>query len=391
VGTVLEGSVRQSGDRLRVSLHLVSVSEGFDLWSETYERPAGDVFAVQGEIAQAVVAAMRVPGAPSTTPAVGPTPSLEAYAAYLRGRHALGRARGGEPSRAAGLFEEAIRLDSTFALAWAALSAAHALRAIAEGVRPADAMPAAQVAAGRALALDSTLSMAHTTLGLVSFLYDRDWGAADSAFQRALRINPNRPEVHHWYAHLLVALGQWDEALLHGRRAEELTPLDPETIAHLGWHYLYAKRYAEAREQLDRAVGVDSSRATTRALLGLLAEVLGDYELAESHYRGVLERVPGDVEALASLGRVHALDNRPDDAQAVLAQLDSLSAERYVSPYLLAGIAEPLGDRRRAFAWLEEAVADRAGQMVYLSLDPRLDGLRGDRRFARIRRSVGLP
>ena len=136
---------------------------------------------------------------------------------------------------------------------------------------------------------------------------------------------------------------------------------------------------------------MDSSLAGTRYLLGLLAEVQGDYELAESHYRGALDRAPDDLEALASLGRTHALDGRPDDARAVLARLDSLSADRYVSPYLLAGIAEALGDQRRAFAWLEEAVADRAGQLVYLDLDPRLDRLRGDRRFARIRRSVGLP
>ncbi len=119
--------------------------------------------------------------------------------------------------------------------------------------------------------------------------------------------------------------------------------------------------------------------------------MLGDYELAESHYRAALDRAPGDLELLASLGRAHALDGRPEDAGAVLAKLDSLSADRYVSPYLLAGIAEALGDTRRAFAWLEEAVADRAGQLVYLSLDPRLERLRGDRRFARIRRSVGLP
>nr|MBA3892962.1 hypothetical protein [Gemmatimonadales bacterium] len=100
---------------------------------------------------------------------------------------------------------------------------------------------------------------------------------------------------------------------------------------------------------------------------------------------------PGDIQVLAALGRTHALDGRPDDARAVLARLDSLSDQRYVSPYLLAGIGEAMGDRRRAFAWLEEAVADRAGQLVYLKLDTRLDRLRGDRRFARIARSVGLP
>ena len=383
--------MRQDNDRLRVTVHLVSVSEGFDLWSETYERPATDVFAVQREIAQAVVAALRTPGAGAVPGSPDPTASVEAYATYLRGRHALGRAGASDPAHAVGLFQEAVRLDSTFAPAWAWLAAAQAERAIAEGGRPAEAMPAAREAAERALALDSTLAVAHTVVGQVRFLYDWSWSAADSAFQRALRINPNRAEVHYWYSHLLAALGRADEAMVHGRRALELSPLDAEAVAHLGLLHLYARRYAEARESLERALQADSSLAGTRDLLGLLAEVQGDYELAESHYRGALDRDADDLVALASLGRAHALDGRAEDGRAVLASLDSLSAARYVSPYLLSGIAEALGDTRRAFAWLEEAVADHAGSLVYLELDPRLDRLRGDRRFNRIRRSVGLP
>jgi serine/threonine-protein kinase len=391
VGTILEGTIRRAGDRLRITAHLMDVGEGFDLWSETYERLPGDIYAVKNEIAQAVVAALRVPGADSLPAAPAPTLSLEAYLAYLRARHAMARPGAADPSRAAGLYQEAIRLDSSFAPAWAGLAAAQAQRAIAEGARPADAMPAARTAAIRALALDSTLGVAHATIGLVRFLYDWEWGGADSAFQRALVVDPDLPETRGWYARLLLALGRRDEALAQARRALELTPLDPETIAQLGWLSLYVKRYRDARENLERALALDPSLAGTRHHLGLLAEVLGDYELTESHYRGALDRAPADVEVLASIGRAHALDGRPDDARAVLAQLDSLSAGRYVSPYLLAGIAEALGDTRRAFAWLEEAEADRAGQLVYLSLDPRLDRLRGDRRFARIRRSVGLP
>ena len=391
VGTVLEGSVRQANDRLRLTVHLVSVSEGFDLWSETYERPRAEIFRVLEEIAREVVAALRLPGAASWDPTLPASSSLDAYTAYLRGRHALVARSAPDPTYAAALYQEALGLDSTFAPAWAGLATAHARRAMAQGARPAEAMPAARVAATRALALDSTLAPAHTALAQVRFLYDWAWAAADSAFQRALVINPNRPEVHHWYAHLLLATGRGDEALAHSARARELSPLDPELIAHLGWHALLTRRYAEAREFLDRALAVDSSRAETRQLLGLLAEVLGDYELAESHYRGALERAPDDLEILASLGRTHALDQRTDEARAVLARLDSLTAERYVSPYLLVGIAEALGDRRRTFAWLEEAVADRIAQLVYLDLDPRLDRLRDDRRFTRIRRRVGLP
>ena len=391
VGTVLEGSVRQANDRLRLTVHLVSVSEGFDLWSETYDRLPQDIFAVQEEIVRAVVATLRIPEAERWTDSLPTTSSLDAYTAYLRARHAMTRPIGADAAGAAALYQEAIGLDSAFAPAWAGLAAAHVRRAMVQGARPSDAMPAARAAATRALALDSGLAVAHTALAQVRFLYDRDWRAADSAFQRAMVINPNRAEVHHWYAHLLVAVGRGDEALAHARRALELSPTDPEMIAHLGWHHLHTRVYAEARESFERALALDSTRVDTRRLLGLLAEVLGDYELAESHYRAALARAPDDLAVTASLGRVHALDGRADEARGVLAALDSLASERYVSPYLFAGIAEALGDRRRAFAWLEEAVADRVGEVVYLDVDPRLDRLRGDRRFARLRRSVGLP
>jgi TolB-like protein/Tfp pilus assembly protein PilF len=391
VSTVLEGSVRQVNDRLRLSVHLVSVSEGFDLWSETYERPPNEILVVQEEIVRSVVATLRIPGAERWADSVRPPSSLEAYLTYLRARHAFTRRPGGDPSYTVALYQETIGLDSSFAPAWAGLAAAQVQRALTQGARPTEAMPAARAAATRALALDSSLAVAHSTLAQVHFLYDRDWPAADSAFQRAIAINPSRAEVHDHYARFLLAIGRVDEALLHARRALELDPLDPETIAHLGWHNLYIRKYAEVRESFDRALAADSARPETRRLLGLLAEVMGDYELAESQYLEALDRAPDGPEALAALGRVHALDGRPEEARAILARLDSLTAGRYVSPYLFAGIAEALGDRRRAFAWLEEAVQDRAGDVVYLDLDPRLDRLRDDRRFARIRRSVGLP
>lgn len=391
VATVLEGSVRQTNDRLRVIVHLVSVGEGFDLWSETYERTPAEIFAVQEEIVRSVVATLRVPGAERWVDNASTTSDLDAYRSYLRARHAATRPPGADPTYAAALYQEAIAADSGFAPAWAGLAVAHAARAVSQGARPSEAMPAARVAATRALALDSSLAVAHTTLAQIHFLYDRDWLAADSAFQRALMTNPNRPEVHYWYAHFLLATSRGDEAVMHNRRAQELSPFDPEILAQLGWHDIQVRKFAEARESLDRGMAVDSNRAETRRLLGLLAEVVGDHELAESHYRAGLARAPDDLDLLAALGRIHALAGRPDEAGAVLARLDSLTTERWVSPYLSAIIAEALGDRRRAFAWLEEAVADRAADVVYLDFDPRLDRLRDDRRFARIRRSVGLP
>jgi serine/threonine-protein kinase len=392
VGTVLEGSVRLINNRMRLSVHLVSVSEGFDLWSETYERSPGDIFTVQRDIVRSVVTALRAPGIePGADDSLRLPSSVEAYQTYLRARHALIRRTGADPAYAVALFQEAIGLDSSFAPGWAGLAAAQVRRVLQQGARPTEAMPAARAAATRALAIDSSLAPAHAALAQVHFLYDRDWPAADSAFQRAIAINPSSAEVLEAYSRFLLATGRMDEAPSYARRALDLDPLDPGAIAQLGWHDLYARNYAEVRRSFDLALAADTSRAETRRLLGLLAEVIGDYELAESQVRAALERAPDDPETLAALGRVHALDGRPDEAGTVLARLDSLTAQRYVSPYLLAGIAEAMGDRRRAFAWLEEAVEDRAGDVVYLDRDPRLDRLRDDRRFARIRRSIGLP
>ena len=257
VATVLEGSVRQVNDRLRLSVHLVSVSEGFDLWSETYERPSNEILAVQEEIVRSVVATLRIPRAERWADTVRPPSSLAAYLTYLRARHALARRPGADPSYAAALYQETIGLDSSFAPAWAGLADAQVRRTLSQGARPSEAMPAARAAAIRALVLDSSLALAHSTLAQVHFLYDRDWPAADSAFRRAIAINPSRAEVHDHYARLLLAIGRVDEALMHARRALELDPLDPETIADLGWHNLYVRKYAEVRESFDRALAAD--------------------------------------------------------------------------------------------------------------------------------------
>lgn len=392
-GAVLEGSARQAAGRLRVTVHLVSVREGFDLWSETYERDARDIFAVEHEIVRGVAGALRRPQ-PAATGA--PTASLDAYALYLRGRRAA-RQAGPEPlARAMGLFQEAVALDSGFALAWSGLAETWLGQVVGAATPPREAMPRAAAAAERALALEPTLAGAHTALGVVRFLYDWKWDAAETEFQRALALNPNLASADRWYAHLLVATGRPDAALARSRRAVELEPADPTSRLQLGRYYLFTGLLSEAESELDLGRRLDSTRGgrfadATALLLGLLAERRGDYPLAESRYRAALTLAPEAPSLLTALGRVHALAGRPEEARALLQRLDSLSAVRYVSPFDLALVADGLGDRRRAFAWLDAALADRAASLVDLATDPRLERLRGDRRFARIARAVGLP
>ncbi|MGH7527516.1 MAG: tetratricopeptide repeat protein, partial [Gemmatimonadales bacterium] len=393
VGAVLEGSVRQAGDRLRVIVHLVSANEGFELWSEIYERHLADVFLIQDEITRAIVGALRlrVPGGPIRPQLTLPTRSLEAHNAYLKARYHHGRLAAEDALRAVDFYQEAVRLDSTFALAWAGLAGAYLERISGEELRPGDIIPLAKAAVDRARTLDSTLAGAHVSLGLIRFLYDRDWPAAEAEFQRAIALDPALPEAHHWYSHYLLAQGQVEQAAVASRQALELSPFDRTMMVHLGWHHLHSREYDRAREPLQRALALDSTAADARHLLALLAELTGDYQGAIAQLQTALRLTPQRLELQAALGRVYALAGQPDEARRVLQELGDAAATRYVSPYLLALIMSALGDDRRAFAALEQAVADRSESMVYLDLDPRMDPLRDDRRFARVRRQVGLP
>ncbi|MBA3346364.1 MAG: tetratricopeptide repeat protein [Gemmatimonadales bacterium] len=389
VGAVLEGSVRQFGDRLRVNVHLVSVPEGFDIWSETYERPAADLFAVEDHIARSVVAALRL--RPPAALVTQPTASFEAHTAYLQGLYHSRRFTRRGVQLAINYFGEAIRLDSTFAGAWAGLADAYIQRGIVEELRPKESMPPAKAALERSLALDSTLAEAHTTLGLIRFHYDWDWTGAEASFRRATALNPNLAEAHLWLAHLLLALGRAEESSAAGRRALSLSPADQRTRVQLGWQHLRAERYDEAREAAANALKQSPSAMEPHYQLALLAELSGDYPTAMAELELALTSAPDRAELRASLARVYALAGRPEEARRIVAELGQPSDGRYVSPYFLAWVGAALGDERQAFVELAAAAADRSEHLVYLRVDPRLDTLRQDPRFGRLAGRIGLP
>jgi len=392
VGAVVEGSVRQSGGRLRVTAHLVSVAQGFDLWSETYEVETAAVFAVQDQIARAVAGALRprTAGA-SGTPPLSLRTNPEGYRAYLAGRALSARPTAETIPAAIADFEIAIGLDSAYAPAWAALAEAHTAQIIL-GLQPTEQVaPLARAAAERALALDSTLAPAHTALGLVLFFHDWNWTESERELRRAIELNPNLPDPQHWYSHLLTALGRTEESLAASRRALELSPLSPAMSTHLGWHHLIAKEYDLAAEALDRAVTLDPTAPDAHYHLALLKAARGDYAAAESH----LGRVPApaaDRPAIrAELGRIYALSGRTEEARRIRDELRELAMSGYVPSYQLAHLTLALGEVERAVALLGEAAADRDEAVVYLRVDPRLDRLRDDRRFTRLVRRLGLP
>lgn len=384
VDAVLFGTVRPGGGRIRLRVRLLSVGEGFDLWSETYDRESGQLDGIARDLVGAVAGALRL--LPPPDPAG--LPSLPAQSPYLRGLDAAAR---GRHRSAVPLLEESIALDSTYAPAWAALGDVWLRAGADDGIRPTDAATRAREAAVRALALDSLSATAHAVLGGVQFFHDWNWAAAEGSLRRSIALDPSLPEARLRLAHLLLATGRADEATDEGREAVVLSPLDPQVRLELARHWLHLGDQVRAGEEAARAAALAPGDAGADLVGGIVAAVAGRYEAAlEPLQRAAVDSLRGE-EARATLGWAYALGGRRAEARAVQTELLRTAAARYVSPYHLAYLAEVLGDRRAAFAALEAAVAARAPELADLRVDARLDRLRADRRFDALARRVGLP
>ena len=392
VGTVLQGNVLRSKDRLRITARLVDVDEGFDLWSETYERVPADLLLVQDEIEQALADMFRV-RRDTLSSGGGPalTRSLPAYDAYLAARYLLDQHTPESTRRAISYLSWATHLDSAFVQAQVALAEAHLRRSGVEGVAPKVAIPLAQAAAARAFLLDSTLAELHMVLGTIHFLYDRNWRLADREFRRAVELGPGAPDLYPPYARFLLAMGRNDEALAAIERALSLSPTAPRLLEQLGWHHLYTRQYPQAREALWRAIALDSTAWRPHFYLAQVEEALGNYSEAVAQLQTPLGLAAEYDEVPAAVGQIYAASGRTDEARAILVRLLEEAKQEYVSPYVIASLQASLGQRRQAFASLDRAVKERSEQLPYLRIDPRLDSLRADPRFARLLRQLRLP
>jgi len=252
-------------------------------------------------------------------------------------------------------------------------------------------MPEAKAAALKALQIDGTLAEAHASLAQVHFLYEWDLPACQREFRRALELDPNYTAAHHWYSHCLLALGRTEESLAESKRALELEPLQLVVGVHLGWHYLYARQYDEAVEQFRKTLELDPAFPNGQRYAAWAYLQKGMHSEAIAALRSSLNSLGRNPQIEGELGHALAVAGRGDEALATLEGLRQLSATRYVSPYSIALIHSGLGDRDQALAWLDKAFAERSDYMPYLRLEPMLDGLRSDHRFAALVERVGLP
>jgi pentatricopeptide repeat protein len=320
-------------------------------------------------------------------PAQHGTSDLEAYDLYLRGRYAWNKRTPEGLQEAIRYFEDAIRRDSAFAEAYSGMADAYISLFDYDILPAAQANPRARQAAMRALALDSTLAEAHTSLAHV-LLHEWKWDQSEAEFRHALELDPAQAATYHWYALALTAAGKLDRAVATMKRAEELDPLSARMSADMGMAYYGARQYDRAIEQERKTLRLEPEFATSYWIMGMAYEQKGSLPEARAAYQHALKLRPGNPNYLASLARSHALAGNTSEARRVLNEM--LSSKEPVSPFFIALVYTALGDKDAAFQWLGKAVDQRSGSVRYLKIEPRLDPLRADPRFGSLLRRVGL-
>ena len=368
VATLLEGSVRRAGDRVRIVAQLVDAEADRHLWAETYDRQLTDIFAIQTDVALRIASALEAELSHDERTRIHrkPTSDVRAYQFYLQGRHHYFRYTKESIQKGIEYFRKAIAVDPDYALAHTGLAFAYAELAAGEGgsaLRPDEAYLEAKQAITRALALDGQLGEAHSVLALLKFTHDFDWAGAEREFKLALQLNPGAADIYDHYGWLCGALERWDEALALVTRAQELDPLVHR--ADVANTLLRAGRYQEGLEAALRCVEMDDF-ARGRSTLGwaYLKSGMPAQGLAELERATAL--APENGMFRAQLGQAYAMAGKTADAREVLRQLEQLSQKRYVSPYHMAYVYTGLGEADRAMDFLERAYEERAGSVYGL-------------------------
>jgi serine/threonine protein kinase/tetratricopeptide (TPR) repeat protein len=393
VRAVLTGRIIQSGGSLRIGTELVDVATGSQLWGAQYDRKPGDIFAIQDEISNEISEKLRLKltRAEKKQLTKRQTDDAEAYRLYLKGRHHWNRWTEDGFYKAIEYFQQAVEKDPGYALAYTGLADSYVLLGWNSYLPPKDAFPKGKMAAMGALRLDPDLGEAHTPLAAVLWLHDWRWREAQTEFKRSLALNLAHPTANHWYAEYLMTMGRHEEAIAGMKNSQELDPLSLIISVAIGWAFYMARRYDDAIEQLRRTVELDPNYPVTYWILGLLLRKMGRYELAIAEGEKGVKLSGGSPLMSAALAQTFATAGRRKKAIQILDDLRKLTNQKYVAPYFFAGIHIGLGEDDRAIEYLEKSYEEHSHWLIYLHIDPSMDGLRSNPRFQDLLRRVGLP
>jgi TolB-like protein/Tfp pilus assembly protein PilF len=393
VRAVLTGRIMQSGGALRIGTELVDVPTGSQLWGGQYDRKPGDIFAIQDEISSEISEKLRLKltRAEKKRLTKRQTVDAEAYRLYLKGRHHWNKWTEDGFYKAIEYFQQAVEKDPAYALAYTGLADSYVLLGWNSYLPPKDAFPKAKRAAMGALRLDPDLGEAHTSDAAVLWLHDWRWPEAGREFQRSLALSPSHPTASHWYAEYLMTMGHHADAIARMKSSQELDPLSLIISVAIGWAFYMARRYDEAIEQFRRTVELDPNYPVTYWILGLVLRKMGRYELAIAEGEKGVKLSGGSPLMNAALAQTLAAAGKREKAVQIVDELTELAKQKYVASYFFAGIHVGLGEEARAMEYLEKSYEEHSHWLMYLHMDPGMDGLRSNLRFQDLLRRVGLP
>jgi tetratricopeptide (TPR) repeat protein len=351
-----------------------------------------DIFTVEDSISGRVASALtlKLTGEERQLLTKRYTENAEAYQLYVKGRYFWNQRTEAGIKKAIEYFQQAIAKDPAYALAYSGLADGYTLRRLEQA--PRDVMPSAEEAAIKALAIDDKIAEAHSTLANIRFRYDLDWLGAENEFKRALELSPNNADAHRRYALYLLCLGRFAEAMAEIKRAQEFDPVSIVISSQMGQVFYLAHQYDQAIEQYKKTLEMDPNFTQAQREVGLAYEQKGMYQEALKELQKALN-LPGNYfkpTSKADIGHLYAISGKRSEAQKVLEELLKDSQQSYVSPYDIAIILAGLGEKEGALEWLERADEDRSFWLIWLKVDPRLNGLHSDLRFQNLLKSVGL-
>lgn len=393
VQAIVTGTIRQHGERLTINASLVQVPEGVQIWGEQYNREISDLLDVQSEISQTISEQLKLKltGEQQQKVTKHYTEDNEAYQLYLRGLYFWNKRTPQGFVHALESFQDAIHKDPNYALAYAGLANTYTLLPAWALLPPKEGHPKARAAALKALALDESLAEAHAALAHTEHNYEWNWKAAEKSYRRAIDLNPNYAIAHHWYGSFLLEMGRKEEALAQKRLALQLDPLSLIINSDLGFLYYNTRQYDQAIEQLQKTIELDPGFTWTYQNLGFVYEQKKLYAESIASFQKALTLSPDSLEIQAELARAYAASGDSKKALQLLDRLLKTGRERYVASFDIAMIYAALGEKDRAFEWLQKAFEEHSYQITSIQVEPRVDPLRSDPRFAQMIRAMNFP
>jgi TolB-like protein/tetratricopeptide (TPR) repeat protein/DNA-binding winged helix-turn-helix (wHTH) protein len=391
VDGIVEGSVLRSGDRIRINVQLVQADGEKRIWGQTYEQHVRDVLAMQSEVTRAIVDEIRVKLTPGEEARIAHLrqSNPEAYVAYAKGRFFWNKRTEEGLRKAVEFFEQAIDVDPGYALAYVGLADSWVPRAWYAYMPAKEAFPQAMKAVTRALELDPGLAEAHTTLAFLNLYYEWDWAAADREFRRAIELNPNYANAHHWYGEYLSLVGRHEAAIREAQRARELDPLSSIINTWVGSRYYFARKYDIAIDQYRNVVELDPRFVPAHLALGQAYEQTKMFREAIGELERAVDLSGGSPVYVASLAHAYGVTGRRSDSLRLIDELKKQASRRYVASFDMAIAWLGRGDEERALASLQKALEERSPRLLFLEVEPRFDPLRSDARFQALIKRVG--